>query len=70
MYITLNDAKKHNINLEHVGSIDRSGSVRGMQRLYGWKKGGQVRIGSYIYNIGTSEVERARRLGILRGTCY
>lgn len=70
MYITVENAKKYDINLEHVGSIDRNGSVRGMQRLYGWKKGGQVRIGSYIYNIGTLEVERARRLGILRGTRY
>lgn len=70
MYITIADAKKHNINLEHVGSIDKSGSVIGMRKLYGWSKGGQVRIGSYIYNIGTLEVERARRLGILRGTSY
>jgi hypothetical protein len=69
MYIKIDDAKKHKIDL-HVGSIDKSGSVVGMRRLYGWSKGGQVRIGSYIYNIGVLEVERARRLGILRGTSY
>ena len=31
----------------NVGSIDKSGSVRGMQELYFWPKGGQVRLGGY-----------------------
>lgn len=70
MYVTIANAKKHNIRLDNVGSIDKSGSVVGMQKLYGWPKGGQIRVGSYIYNVGVSEVERARSLGILRGTRY
>ena len=70
MYVTIAKEKKHNIRLDNVGSIDKSGSVVGMQKLYGWPKGGQIRVGSYIYNVGVSEVERARSLGILRGTRY
>jgi hypothetical protein len=70
MYIKIKDAEAHKIRLHDVGNIDRSGSVLGMRHLYGWPKGGQVRVGRYIYNVGVSEVERARRLGILRGTRY
>ncbi len=50
-----------------VGSIHKSGSVTGMQQNYGWQRGGQVRVGSYIYNVGVQEVERLRRLNLLRG---
>lgn len=53
--------------VESVGNISVTGSVTGMQRLFGWKKGGQVRIGSYIYNVGTVEVARLRSLGLLHG---
>jgi hypothetical protein len=38
-----------------------------MQKKYGWPKGGQVRVGAYIYNVGVAEVERLRNLFILKG---
>lgn len=66
-YITEQDAKANRVNLDAVRSIHRTGSVRGMQDRYGWPKGGQVRVGSYIYNVGTAEVERLRNLGVLQG---
>lgn len=65
-YITEDDARRYRVNTG-VGNIDKSGSVKGMQQLYGWPKGGQVRIGGYIYNVGVSEVERLRRAGVLKG---
>ena len=55
-----------NVNT-NVGNISVTGSVLGMQRKFGWPKGGQVRVGSYIYNVGVQEVERLRGLGVLRG---
>lgn len=55
------------VNFDSVGNIDKSGSVRGMQKLFGWKKGGQVRLGGYIYNVGVSEVEKLRNARLLRG---
>lgn len=54
-------------NVDAVGNISVTGSVTGMQKLYGWPRGGQVRIGSWIYNIGPAEVERLRNLGLIRG---
>lgn len=38
-------------------NISRTGSVIGMRQIYGWPKGGQVRVGSYIYNIGPANVQ-------------
>lgn len=53
---------------DRVGNIDASGSVRGMQKLYGWPRGGQVRCGGTIYNIGPEAVDRLRQFtGLLRG---
>lgn len=66
-YITEEAAKRNRVNLDNCGSIHSTGSVTGMQKRYGWKKGGQVRVGSYIYNIGCSEVERLRNLGLVKG---
>ena len=54
------------VDFDSVSNIDSSGSVRGMQKLYGWPKGGQVRIGGYIYNIGTAAVERLANSNVLR----
>lgn len=65
-YMTERAAKGCKLDLD-CANIHRTGSVRGMQERYGWPKGGQVRVGSYIYNIGVAEVERVRRLGWLRG---
>ncbi len=53
--------------LEECGNISATGSARGMQEKYGWPKGGQVRVGGYIYNVGTAEVDRLRRAGLLKG---
>lgn len=49
------------------GNISASGSVKGMQQLYGWPKGGQVRMGSYIYNVGPEAVKRLTHAKLLRG---
>ena len=54
-------------NLTGVGNIDVSGSVRGMQKLYGWPKGGQVRVGGYIYNAGPAAVEALDNANLLHG---
>lgn len=51
----------------NVASIDKSGSVVGMRNLYGWPKGGQVRLGGYIYNIGPVAVEKLDNLNLTRG---
>lgn len=65
-YITEEEANKNRVNLA-VGSIHKTGSVTGMQKKYGWPKGGQVRVGAYIYNVSVAEVERLRNLFILKG---
>jgi hypothetical protein len=67
-YVKVSDAGQIRDVLDRVGSISATGSVIGMQRLYGWKRGGQVRVGAYIYNVGPSEVARIAALGILRGS--
>lgn len=50
-----------------AASISVTGSLTGMRKLFGWPKGGQVRIGSWIYNVGTAEVSRLREEGLLKG---
>lgn len=64
-YVRQEDA--HKVKKDHCGNIATSGSVKGMQKLFGWKPGEQVRIGGFIYNVGAQEVERLRGLGILKG---
>lgn len=59
--------RRYRINLDACGSIHKSGSVAGMQRLYGWPKGGQVRVGQWIYNIGPDAVAKLRGYGELKG---
>lgn len=54
------------VNFE-VGNIDRSGSVRGMRSRFGWPVGGQVRLGGYIYNVGTAAVQKLRDARLIRG---
>jgi hypothetical protein len=53
--------------LDLCGSIHASGSVRGMQKIYGWPRGAQVRIGRYIYNVGTVALQRLRDSGLVHG---
>lgn len=48
-------------------NIRKTGSVRGMQKLYGWPKGGQVRCGQFIYNIGPQNVKILTDAGLLKG---
>lgn len=60
------DARAHGVNME-AANISATGSVRGMQARYGWKPGGQIRIGGYIYNLGVAEIQRLRAAGIVRG---
>lgn len=55
------------VDFDKCGNIHKSGSVLGMQRHYGWKPNGQVRLGSWIYNIGPEAVEKLNKAGILRG---
>lgn len=54
------------VDFDAYGSISRTGSVRGMQKLYGWKPKGQVRIGSYIYNVGPENVHKLNAANLLR----
>ena len=54
--------------MDVVGSIDKTGSVRGMQRRFNWPKGGQIRVGGYIYNVGPEIVARLRDQNLLKGT--
>jgi hypothetical protein len=65
-YLLVKDARKCP-RLQQVGNIDVSGSVLGMQKLFGWPKGGQVRCGGYIYNVGVTEVQRLRACRLLKG---
>ncbi len=65
-YMTQADAERNRVSLD-VANISASGSVKGMQQIYGWPKGGQVRVGGFVYNVGVVEIERARSLGILKG---
>lgn len=65
-YVRQEDANKVR-GLNSCGNISVTGSVVGMRKLYGWPKGGQVRVGSYIYNVGVTEVERLDREGLLHG---
>lgn len=65
-YTTKEGAERARVSLE-VPSIHASGSVRGMQERYGWPRGGQVRVGGYVYNVGPANVEKLRRAGVLKG---
>jgi len=67
-HITKAEAEAHNVNLD-VPSISASGSVTGMRQKYGtvWKQGGQLRVGSFVYNVGPDEIARLWRLGVLKG---
>lgn len=47
--------------------IHVTGSVKGMQKNYDWARGGQVRVGSWVYNTGTDNVQKLRDAGVLRG---
>ena len=55
------------VNFDAVGNIDRTGSVRGMQKLYGWPRNGQVRLGGYIYNIGPEKVALLTSRNLIKG---
>lgn len=65
-YVRIEDVPK-DMNLTDKPNISVTGSVTGMQQIYGWPKGGQVRIGSYVYNVGTDVVQELRNRGILKG---
>lgn len=60
-------AARRAVNFDACGNISITGSVRGMQQLYGWTRNGQVRLGSWIYNIGPAAVEKLKGLSLLRG---
>ena len=70
-YIRVKDAQKYIPDYEgsknRWGNIHRSGSVRGMVKQYGWKRGHAVRIGSYIYHLDGEIWRDAQRAGIIRG---
>lgn len=65
-YTTKEAASRARVSLD-VPNIHKSGSVAGMQKLYGWPRGGQVRCGSYVYNIGPAGVAKLRAAGALFG---
>lgn len=49
-----------------AGSISVTGSLVGMRELYGWPKAGQVRCGSYYYNVGPMRVQELKNGGLAR----
>lgn len=63
-YVRKSDEKaaRRLVNFDSVGNISVTGSVLGMQRRFGWQRGGQVRLGRYIYNIGIANVNKLGRL--------
>ena len=55
-YLTVEDAKQLPEGWKDVvWSIHRTGSVRGMIKLHGWKVGHAFRIGNYIYHFAGGE---------------
>lgn len=50
-YIHKDDVARLPKGWDECPSIDATGSVRGMQKLFGWKKGYAFRIGGYIYHL-------------------
>jgi hypothetical protein len=38
-------------NLKIVGTIDKSGSVKGMNKLYNWQRYKKIKSGNYIYAV-------------------
>lgn len=65
-YTTAEEAARARVSLD-VGNIHVTGSVKGMQSIYNWPKGGQVRVGAYIYNVGPANIDKLRAAGVLRG---
>lgn len=55
------------VDFESCGNISKTGSVRGMCSRFGWVPGGQVRLGGYIYNVGTSAVQKLKDARLIRG---
>lgn len=43
-------------------SIDRTGSITGMIKRFGWKRGHSFRVGSYIFHFTGEYYEAALRL--------
>jgi hypothetical protein len=70
-YVKTNDMKQANRvtrgAFDACGNISVTGSVRGMQSRFGWPRGGQVRCGAYVYNIGPHAVAELRVASLLRG---
>ena len=70
-YILQTDYSKANRAVSNAfeicGNISVTGSVKGMQKIYGWKPKGQVRYGRYIYNIGPWNVQVLKDRGLLKG---
>lgn len=54
------------VNFDAVGNISRTGSVIGMRKLYGWPIGGQVRLGSWIYNVGSVALAQLKAANLTR----
>lgn len=50
-YVKVSDLKNYlaRNSLEIVGSIDRTGSVLGMRKRFGWKRYKVILSGSYYY---------------------
>lgn len=63
----LNEARRVVRGLTDFPNIHSTGSVRGMQQIYRWPRGGQVLIAGFIYNVGTENVQKLRDAGLLRG---
>ena len=65
-YMTADDALASGFDFTTVGNISKTGSVLGMQQRFGWAKRGQVRVGSYVYNVGPHMVRQFEVRGLVR----
>jgi hypothetical protein len=55
-YIRVKDAERNlPAGWNEQPNISKTGSVRGMQNRFGWKRGHAFRIGSYIYHFSGGE---------------
>ena len=54
-YLTIEDANRLPAGWEAQPKISRTGSVRGMIKLHGWKPGHAFQIGGYIYHFAGGE---------------
>ena len=63
VYITIEDANRHLRGWRNLPNFSATGSLTGMQKHYGYKRGKAFRIGGYYYNFDGSKLfDKAKSL--------